>query len=74
MKLRVFRVLALLGLCTLSVPIMGAGNDCPKTCVALDVACTDVCGSPLSGTCKYTGAVWFCDTSDPGDGSGGSGG
>lgn len=52
MKKRLLRFAMLLGLCTLSVPMMGAGNDCPPACIVKDAACALTCGGALNGLCK----------------------
>ena len=65
------RILTLVALCGLSVPIMGAGNDCPKQCIAVDTACTNTCGGNLVGNCVETPSGGYtCDMPDPDDDGG----
>lgn len=58
MRIRnVLRVFGLMVICLLTVPIMGAGNDCPKACVAVDLACEESCGGGLTGKCFVVNAA-----------------
>lgn len=65
------RVLGLLALCLASVPILGAGNDCPPACIVNGAPCAVECNGPTSaGTCTLMGSVLYCkpnDSADPGN-------
>lgn len=47
------RAAGIAALTTLSVPIMGAGPECPTPCVVAATACAPFCGDPVTrGTCN----------------------